>query len=331
AHVDGLGDVNGDGFDDIGYTTWASLDETSEVRVHLGGPELSEEPIWTGEQGPFHEKVHGVGDVDGDGYDDVLLTARPNARLHRGGPDGLQEASWAFGPEGYGGELATSGGRAGDLNGDGLMDVVLGDAWARAPGSDVLDGAVYVWLGRPQGLAATPDITLFGDDQSLGHTLAAGGDLDGDGYDDLLVTDNMDGRGDDLYVYSGGPEGLHPDRRWGVALPLGVEVEGRPVAVGVGDTDGDGRGEVLMNVERDGDGVVELWTRATSGLTGPVWTHRWIGRHRILVAPGGDLDGDGLQDVLYGEDDAVFGADLFALTGPFQEPLEDHDPYASLH
>ena len=73
---------------------------------------------------------------------------------------------------------------AGDVNGDGYADVVVG-----AQGYTTNTGRAYVYLGGPSGLATTAATTLTGESANhyFGSSVATAGDVNGDGYADVVI------------------------------------------------------------------------------------------------------------------------------------------------
>ncbi|MES2638008.1 MAG: FG-GAP-like repeat-containing protein [Myxococcota bacterium] len=204
----------------------------------------------------------------------------------------------------------------GDLDGDGVDDVALGASGADTGGEDA--GAVRIVRGpiaAGNHTAADADVRLSGPGPGAyaGGALARVGDLDGDGLADLLVA--ADGYlGGHVYVLLGpiadGERALADTPATLVADDPG-DLAGWSVA-GAGDVDGDGRPEVLVGAPDsdggalDGGGLYLVSAAATPGV-------RALGDAGLLlaaeaeydaagraVAGAGDVDGDGLADVLAG-------------------------------
>ncbi len=138
------------------------LDEGS-ASLHPGsssGP--SARPAWTAEGGQayasFGERVACAGDVDGDGVDDVLVAAplhdhgqqdEGRAVLFLGAAAGLAaEPAWAAEGDQRGAWFGSSVAGAGDVDGDGRGDVVVGAPYLQD--GQVGEGAAFVLLGRPR-------------------------------------------------------------------------------------------------------------------------------------------------------------------------------------
>jgi hypothetical protein len=199
------GDVNGDGYADVIVgAPWYDNGEEDEGRafVYPGGPSgLAATAAWTAEgdqvEAFFGWSVGTAGDVNGDGYADVVVgaygydndeTDEGRAFVYHGGPSGLAAtAAWTAESDQAGALFGVSVGTAGDVNGDGYADVIVGAPWYDNGATD--EGRAFVYHGGPSGLAATAAWTAEGDqaDAYLGRSVGTAGDVNGDGYADVVV------------------------------------------------------------------------------------------------------------------------------------------------
>ena len=246
ASVASAGDVNGDGYDDVvigapGYDN----DGISEGRIYLylGSPSgLSSTPSWTAEgdqnSGHFGISAASAGDVNGDGYDDVVAgalwydngeTDEGRAYLYLGSPSGLSSTpSWTAEGNQANARFSWSVSSAGDVNGDGFDEVVVG-AWPYDNG-ETDEGRAYLYLGSPSGLSSTPSWIAEGNQANarFGRSVASAGDVNGDGYDDVVIGadtfDNDEMNEGRAFLYLGG-EYLTEDEKsfiesYGLALGI---------------------------------------------------------------------------------------------------------------
>ena len=212
-----------------------------------------------------------------------------------------------------GAAVSTSYGNTLDLDGDGRAELAIGAPGAPMNAGAAGPGSVYVWRGDPLArtklMTATPNFVLRDPDgaagDKFGNTVVGVGDLDGDGFADLAVAapcapaaaGGVCGAGK-VHLYRGGPNGLSaamppPDST--VPAPSGATSFAISVA-GV-DLDGDGYSDLVIGappkvyVYRGGPALLDMPVM-------PAWTLSGAAQFGNVVANGGDIDGDGIGDVV---------------------------------
>jgi hypothetical protein len=294
----------------------------------------------------FGRSVAPAGDVNGDGFDDVIVGAYSNdaagvnagrAYVYFGGPAADAVADLTLTGAAAGDNFGISVASAGDFNRDGFADVIVGAYLNDAAGADA--GRAYVYFG---GLAAdaTADLILTGAAaaDNFGVSVATAGDVNADGFDDVIVgADGNDTGGADAgraYVFYGG---LAPDAFADLTL-TGVAAGdrfGHSVA-SAGDVNGNGAADLIVGAYSSdtggfdaGSAYVFYGGNASSfipsiTLTGAAASD-FFGRS---VASAGDVNGDGFGDVIVGapENDAGgtnAGRAYVYFGGPADDPTAD--------
>jgi hypothetical protein len=335
ASVSAAGDVNGDGYADVivsahGYDN-GEVDEGRVFVFHGSASGLSTTPNWTAEshqaEAYFGLSVGAAGDVNGDGYADVIVGAFYYTRSERhegaafiwfGSAAGLgangdpTNADWIVYGEQASAVLGSSVGTAGDVNGDGYSDVVVG-----APGytnGETGEGRAFVYYGSATGPSTTADWTAESNQANAGFSraMATAGDVNGDGYDDLIIgahaydTGLVDaGR---VYVFYGSAHGLPGTPGWMADGDQASAYLGWSVGT-AGDVNGDGYADIIMGaVLYDNGSLIDAGKAVLyhGSASGPGATPAWTvtgdanGATLGIVAAAGDVNGDGYADVIVG-------------------------------
>ena len=223
ASVSGTRDVNADGYDDIvigdPWRTYNPAPFAGKAYIYFGGsppdtiPDITfaEPQCWMGQLGACS---NGVGDVNGEGHNDVvvacafddLLEPRGQVFVYFGGPglDSIADVTLSGYPDDMLGECIGSGSHiieGGDLNADGFNDLILGVPRTIYTGRC---GAVWILFGGPS-IDSIPDLILNGhqDDDYFGQAVSCC-DIDGDSDSDLIVAAPNDSMGK-VYIYLGEP------------------------------------------------------------------------------------------------------------------------------
>ena len=220
-----------------------------------------------------------------------------------------------------GAAVSTSYGNTLDLDGDGRAELVIGAPGAPMAASAAGPGSVYVWRGDPLArtklMTATPNFVLRDPDAKAGDKFGSAavsvGDLDGDGFADLAVAApcapfvGSCGAGK-VHLYRGGPNGLSaamPPPDLSVTAPAGATSFAVSIA-GV-DLDGDGYSDLVVGappkvyVYRGGPALLDQPVT-------PAWTLSGAAQFGVVVANGGDIDGDGIGDVVMSTNNVINAA-----------------------
>lgn len=269
-------DFDGDGLADvaIGAPALEAPEGSGQVYVYYGTEFPFNDPVVLNGYGDFGRTVASVGDVNGDGSSD-LFVAHPlagtpgEAQVLLSSPSGFEAPTFLLpGPVTMG--FGASAASAGDVNGDGYGDIVVG-------GFEV----AQIFLGGPAGPSTVATLALRGRDvqgfgEPPGATRVEGpADVNGDGRPDLLVGDGEVGV---VYLAAEAAEG-EP------AFHAQLISHGRSAFAG--DLNGDGysdvaSGPVVAGTPAGASGANVLFIQAGEGMSGAA----------------GDLDGDGFSEVI---------------------------------
>ena len=380
--VASAGDVNGDGFDDIIVgAPWYQLDGYSRGKAYVvygkaegfsdlalrrlrpadGIALLGERPdhdIWTDR--PYEQagtSVATAGDVNGDGIDDLIVGApghydlKGAAYVVYGKAEGLQSLTLGIlSPEhGFtisGGWSATALGfavaAAGDVNADGLGDIIVSAPNADGSGFDYWAGRTYVIFGKvggydgfsPGDLTPSTGFTIVGDSSNdgSGNSVASAGDVNGDGFADVIVgamygDDGGESAGEAYVIFghAGGFGVAGVVDLTGLTADVGFVVQGGSAGDGLGvsvaaagDLNGDGYGDIIVGASGDAGGgdqagaAYVLWGKA-GGFGARIDLNTLAPADGFViqgdqagdfagwsVSSAGDINGDGFDDIIVG-------------------------------
>lgn len=271
-----------------------------------------------------------AGDVNGDGHEDVIAGAwrAPNGKMENvgraylflGSSTGIDDSAvWSVNgdsiEDAYFGISVDS---AGDVNNDGYGDVIVG---AYGQGDDLVNnhGKAFLYLGNEDGLEASPKWTSTGDTEEnayFGSCVAGVGDVNGDGYDDVMVGASKQKVGSvetgKFFLYLGNPDGLSTDHQWNkTGTGLDSENYFGGIAAGVGDVDKDGKDDVAIGCKRvdlvpwsvgDVPGHVYVYKGNETGLKAePYWDASGVDKDMFGYSIiGTDIDDNGYEDLIIG-------------------------------
>jgi len=285
----------------------------------------------TGNPWEVGTSVADAGDVNGDGYDDVIVGApgywlnKGKVFVYYGSSTGLSAyPNWTAETSQDDSYFGASVDSAGDVNGDGYADIIVG---ARDYDDNHTDGGmVFVWYGSASGLGSpgTPAnadwaVESSVDNSDFGISVASAGDVNGDGYDDVIIGDdffnNTQGGQGKVFVYYGGSSGLSTSADWTSGVydgERGLEFYGSSVS-SAGDVNGDGYGDIIVgakNYQTDLNndpslppdlisGAAFVYYGGASGLSGSLML-KSEGQFGNSVSCAGDVNGDGYSDIIVG-------------------------------
>jgi hypothetical protein len=319
--VGAAGDVDGNGYSDI--IVGAPTDVYTSDRLGMayvfhggaGGLSDSFDPDWTawGTKGSlFGGAVGTAGDVNNDGYDDVIIGAQAYKNP-------------IVGTGAYGGAFVFYGSYSGlsETPGcDGYDDVIIG-ASGYSNGED-LEGMIYVFFGASGGLTTTRVFTADSNQANalFGFSVGTAGDVNGDGYDDVLVGApgyNISGtlNAGATFIFFGAADGIstthaaiygdQSDARYGHAVST------------AGDVNNDDYSDIVVGAPfYDRDSVVSagaafVYLGSPTGVITPPnrqFYGNGIGAQLgAAVGAVGDANNDGYADVIIGAPHAAYGQD----------------------
>lgn len=351
--VAAAGDMNHDGFDDVIIGDLGTRNGQGSSYVVFGkrsrfpavfdlGNLNGSNGFWVNGAGTNETSVAGAGDVNHDGFSDVIIGAPRQSRSYvvfgrASGFPARFDVSSLTGKNGFRLDGASccdltgwSVAGAGDINGDGFSDLIVG-----ANGFDTSKqaaGAAYVVFGKASGFSSTINLSkLHGSDGfridgviahgEAGRSVASAGDVNVDGFPDVVVgapfsrSNGVRFSGESYVVFGkaagfpavlslGSLDGLNGFRLNGTMRPdsAGYSVAG-------GDINGDGFADVIVGAYgkafvvfgRASGFPADINLGSLDGTKGFRLTGIPVGRYLTSsVASAGDVNGDGLSDMIVG-------------------------------
>jgi len=306
-------DLDGDGYADVAIGAPGAEDGAGRVYVWRGpfGPTTpAPSAVLTSvDNSPgFGAVVACVGDVDGDGYTDLGVSAydesasRGTVEIFHGAPGlALRRGTRLVAAEGLTFGFSLDG--AGDTNVDGYADVIVGQPQALEG-----RGRAHIYLGRRVGLNPAVSVSLRGADEvgaNFGWSVAGQADFDAETHSDVVVgARGVPSDRGGVYVYRGTDLGIFP------AAYNRLNLDGDPtsafgsVVAHVGDVNGDGFSDLAIGAPGDGTtrGRVVIHvgyglgvnTNAAATLTAPSLP---AGHFGAAITGLGDVDGDSIGDI----------------------------------
>lgn len=290
--------------------------------VEGGLPATEADVLIIGTEGSprFGGDVGALGDANGDGVTDYMVFAarddtfgyevgRPYFVSGDGGLIGLDLPGQPSGSE-----LGRGADVAGDLDGDGFPDLVVGAPEADNPDQGVACGSALLYRGSANGFSTEPDLEWKGfvrhsGSDRFGYAVSRAGDFDGDGNDDVAIV----ARYEDRPASDSFPDAMTPDGACGGSLNNDGAVlvfsgsasglpDAEPAFVWYSPEANDSTEEVLGGLDINGDGLDDLVA------TGRLWDDKGNDSGGFMVAFG-RARVPGQTAAICGEDYLFYGAE----------------------
>ncbi|HQX74393.1 MAG TPA: integrin alpha, partial [Chitinophagaceae bacterium] len=261
------GDVNGDGYSDVIIGAWTYDDsgnnDEGRAFVYFGSATgLSATPNSTPDDADqafaqFGISVASAGDVNGDGYSDVIIgangfndganTDEGRTFVYNGSPGKLNTTEQVqLDNSQNNAQMGYSVACAGDVNGDGYSDVIIGARYFTNGQQE--EGAVFIYYGSTTGVSNVVQTQLEVNVAyaNLGTSVSCAGDVNGDGYSDVVVSSAQAINGGcAAFVYHGSSTGITTTVQTQITNGFGSWIVSISVA-SAGDVNGDGYSDIII-------------------------------------------------------------------------------------
>lgn len=308
--VSSAGDVNGDGYSDVIVGAYRFNSNVGRAYIFYGGENLNnvaDKAFYEySSNGQFGISVSTAGDVNNDGYSDVIigqynyLYLRGKAYIYYGGANMDIIADVIMMGEKSNNNFGWSVSSAGDVNNDGFSDVLVG-AWQY--GSD--SGRVYLYFGGVN-MNNIADLIMTGDTSGnrFGWSVSSAGDVNNDGFSDIIAgAHGYYSNSGKAYIFYGG---LNMDNIADVTMTGDASGDNFGWSVSsAGDVNYDGFSDVIVGAYgySTNKGRVSIFYGGESmniipdvTLTGEASGNNF----GYSVSSAGDINGDGFSDIIIG-------------------------------
>jgi hypothetical protein len=180
----------------VGRSSWTGIDDASDRDYEATGENSGDN---------FGCSVSSAGDVDNDGDDEILVGATSyssstgKAYMFYGddGDMSVWDQTWTGSSSGDIFGIVSS---AGNVDGDSYDDIIIGAMWASSQ-----YGQAYIYFGSVNGPSSSADVTITGESSSnrFGQSVSDAGNVNGDGYDDVIIGASGAGSDGKAYIFNG--------------------------------------------------------------------------------------------------------------------------------
>ncbi|SFM90929.1 Por secretion system C-terminal sorting domain-containing protein [Chitinophaga sp. YR627] len=248
------------------------------------------------------------GDLNGDGYDDVVLNADDSTHqqggiaVYYGSSSGVTTTpEIVYGDPSYG-TLGISIAISKDVTGDAFDDIIIGSG--SASHGQANEGTITIIPGSDWGVSFTPWIVIEGNQAGLrlGSRIVAAGDINNDGYNDIAVTATHQ-----VLTFMGGPDGMATTPT--NTLNINLSVEDALAIAGGGDINGDGYTDIILGIpyysnDQSGEGATYIYHGGSTGIGATPATilegNQEGAGYGFDIEFAGDINNDGYADIIVG-------------------------------